>query len=646
MGNVVAQVMPERLRVACPSVPSVSGVYQASGRHNGYPVWSGPGQCRLYTTREGKWMLTEHGEASMEASKGKFATGRHEGMAPCDPVLLWAHAGKHNWREDRAAPVVTVTSADGEPAEARRGNPLLACAPPERTEQLEFTISRAPGEAVGLHVEEGTMALVRATGAAERAGCGRCIGWRLSMVNGANAASADLAVRLCAAAPAIFRVALCRTLPPAPARHADTMPEEEVGRLLREAIAAGDPEAIQEYRQRISDLLEAAQGPPAYSFQPGATVSAVALLRQRELNGAIGRVLPSTPGTGTGRVCVDFGPLGEWMLRPQNLLPVAKPVTPLSAALSPAAPPAGRRASSELRRTSTDSCISVGAGAAAGALAGAALSPAGAAQSPAEVCPRSSWSLLSNTDAARLLSSGAVLFNCRYGAGGGALSPEERAAVRSFCRLTSFEDELRDNDVAPFSMDHGSKDLSCTYLLTKAHYLLPGDTPPAKFTPQLWCSQDFQRAVAPQGTSVHAVAKNRDGVLITTGDAFSVTRQVIPWVFSVNVQYKASLLPPAALAACSRTLSDGVPAAHGLLLERTRQERKKEGGATRLSKQIVLFALLDQGGGLLVTHVIFSAFASLPSVVSTLADRIGRLSAQEAAEVAAKVRQYVRKGLS
>eukprot|EP00756_Hemistasia_phaeocysticola_P053813 Hpha_TRINITY_DN29763_c0_g1::TRINITY_DN29763_c0_g1_i1::g.2710::m.2710 len=84
---------------------------------NGMPVWAKAPKCRLYSTREGKWMITDAGDDGMRRNAGHLMTGLHGGLLPGDPdpdtggpVQGWMTYIKEKgcWTQDTSVAVVEV----------------------------------------------------------------------------------------------------------------------------------------------------------------------------------------------------------------------------------------------------------------------------------------------------------------------------------------------------------------------------------------------------------------------------------------------------------------------------------------------------------------------------------------------------------
>eukprot|EP00756_Hemistasia_phaeocysticola_P002247 Hpha_TRINITY_DN11547_c0_g1::TRINITY_DN11547_c0_g1_i1::g.32139::m.32139 len=244
------------------------------------------------------------------------------------------------------------------------------------------------------------------------------------------------------------------------------------------------------------------------------------------------------------------------------------------------------------------------------------------------------WNFLSSAEAVEELRGGAALFACAAGACS-SLSETELGLIATYQDLTAFKDEGKENGLLPFDVRSPRDRDSHIAILSKAMYLLQPGVDIASLTPESYADFDYQRNIAPKGVRVHRRINDRDGKPYEGRDTFCVTKPVIPLVFSVTLQLRASLLSSRLLEELA-PLADGVPISRGLLLERTKQDRGHD--ATKRAKQLLLYSSL-QDGGTLVTHISFSAFTSLPVFARKLVSKLADAGRQETEEVVTRLRE-------
>eukprot|EP01065_Artemidia_motanka_P014625 TRINITY_DN1850_c0_g2_i1.p1 TRINITY_DN1850_c0_g2~~TRINITY_DN1850_c0_g2_i1.p1 ORF type:complete len:386 (+),score=77.19 TRINITY_DN1850_c0_g2_i1:81-1238(+) len=238
------------------------------------------------------------------------------------------------------------------------------------------------------------------------------------------------------------------------------------------------------------------------------------------------------------------------------------------------------------------------------------------------------WGFLPAVDAMR---NGAAVFCCVPCLPGHKLSAVEKGIAALVLDLSVFRDEFRENDVRKLQIE-SRKDLSGhLFVLTKTQYLLPSWQAVHALTPELYSSVDFQNGLRPDGVKVLKNPVDRDGQPVK--DTFSLKR-TIAWVMSVEVQFRVSTIPDAALGGLA-ALSDGARVDKGLLCERTKPYRGTD--ATVAAKQVLLFHRTPDGGAL-VTHVTVSVFSSLPAVYRTALGQIVSQGAKEAGLAAHRMR--------
>eukprot|EP01062_Namystynia_karyoxenos_P074764 TRINITY_DN7175_c0_g1_i1.p1 TRINITY_DN7175_c0_g1~~TRINITY_DN7175_c0_g1_i1.p1 ORF type:complete len:459 (+),score=121.05 TRINITY_DN7175_c0_g1_i1:89-1465(+) len=266
---------------------------------------------------------------------------------------------------------------------------------------------------------------------------------------------------------------------------------------------------------------------------------------------------------------------------------------------------------------------------------GEKLAQACAAGAKKPQCRRmDAWDFTGKPEHVDFLATGGALFACAPVAGAN-LKPVERAMINSFKDLSAFADEAAENDILPVNLSDVKERASYIVLITKGMYLLPDTVKAEVLTPQLYSSQAYQKAIAPKGTSVFAPDKVLDRDKRPATDTFCTKREIVPWIFSITTQFRVSEIPEDKLQELA-ALADGLPLCRGLLLERTKQDRKQD--PTKRSKQVILLHKL-QDGALLVSHVGFSIFTSLPAVAQKVLDKIGDKGAGEAGEIAQKTRE-------
>lgn len=99
---------------------SVTITFDAEAQvHNGMPVWAKAPACRLYSTAEGKWGVTDSGKEGMGRSAGHVMTGLHGGQMPGEPDLQWMLYSKDvkGWVPNETTTVDEVGGADFRPGQ-------------------------------------------------------------------------------------------------------------------------------------------------------------------------------------------------------------------------------------------------------------------------------------------------------------------------------------------------------------------------------------------------------------------------------------------------------------------------------------------------------------------------------------------------
>ncbi|KAJ9457778.1 Protein phosphatase 2C [Diplonema papillatum] len=139
---------PPKLWVSARRAGILNGKYMLSGRYNGMPFWS-CGECRLYSTASGWWMITED-EAKMELNSGIVSSARpHEGSVLPHVFDAWEIVQQGKWVS--AAVSITDTLIREDPAQREPSDsPQSASSPhfsPGRWANVEGV--KPPGAGMG-----------------------------------------------------------------------------------------------------------------------------------------------------------------------------------------------------------------------------------------------------------------------------------------------------------------------------------------------------------------------------------------------------------------------------------------------------------------------------------------------------------------
>eukprot|EP01065_Artemidia_motanka_P012832 TRINITY_DN17085_c0_g2_i1.p1 TRINITY_DN17085_c0_g2~~TRINITY_DN17085_c0_g2_i1.p1 ORF type:complete len:412 (+),score=142.65 TRINITY_DN17085_c0_g2_i1:55-1236(+) len=235
------------------------------------------------------------------------------------------------------------------------------------------------------------------------------------------------------------------------------------------------------------------------------------------------------------------------------------------------------------------------------------------------------WNFLTDPSDVDVLRRGSSLYNfvCSPGT---RLSAVERCMVASFIGLSAVGG-------ATVNIHSEAEAAAHIFILNKAMYVLP---PPARrqlLTTQLLSSVEYQKSCQPGNPKIWTD--------VTDLDTFRFTKPIIPWVYSLTIQMRVSVLSDAQCRELSAVLCGGLPLCHGLLLERTKRNESYI-DSTRCVKSLLLYHALA-GGGLLVISCTAIANTTIPSIVARIVDSQRTQGALEVQETAERTRDYFQK---
>ena len=217
-------------------------------------------------------------------------------------------------------------------------------------------------------------------------------------------------------------------------------------------------------------------------------------------------------------------------------------------------------------------------------------------------------------------------FSCHPGP---SHTEHQKKLIQSIINVSCFGSESAENNV-PFVNIYDNDDAhQYTVILTQAVYLLPKLTE-KRIDPDFLASSDYHKNCQPKGTTVHA-----DECAETT---FRFTKQIIPFLYNLTIQFKVSQLPHECLEALRKELN--VPFSHGILLERTKKNKTKIDSTAKV-KSVLLYFPVE--GGYLVhnTTVVLNTF--IPSIVTPIIQTFNQGGAHEVEETVERTRAYIQK---
>jgi len=238
------------------------------------------------------------------------------------------------------------------------------------------------------------------------------------------------------------------------------------------------------------------------------------------------------------------------------------------------------------------------------------------------------YEYLNDGNKIRALSQGKTFFTFAFHSGS-SLTNREKLLCDSILNLTSFEDETRDNEM-PY-IDVYDKEVAATFTvaIVKNGYMIPGVSIDM-VTPELICSQEYLHACMPGSPKIWKQ--------VPDNTTFRITKTIVPWIFSMTLQFKCSVVDKKHYPALSRL--DNCPVHHAILLERTKRDKTAR-DATLKAKAILLYTVVP--GGLFMRNATVSLNSWVPSFVIPFIDTCGSLGSKETKETATMTRAYFKK---
>jgi len=221
------------------------------------------------------------------------------------------------------------------------------------------------------------------------------------------------------------------------------------------------------------------------------------------------------------------------------------------------------------------------------------------------------------------LNRGDVIFSFKTSVGD-QLGKAEKHIVNKVVNLSSFDDEVKLNNVPHLDVYDDKEASQYTIIITKLSYLLP-DVPLDVLTPMAMSNSDYHRRCQPGSPTIW------DDV---TGEhTFRMTKKVIPYVFNITLQLKASEITNKDELKSVHELDPRktYPVDKALLMERTKRNTSVI-DATRKAKSLLLYTKVE--GGLLVQHYTVVCNSSIPALAVPVLNNFSSFGASEGLDTA------------
>lgn len=233
------------------------------------------------------------------------------------------------------------------------------------------------------------------------------------------------------------------------------------------------------------------------------------------------------------------------------------------------------------------------------------------------------WDFFADKKAIWRLNRGDVIFGFKTSVGH-LLDDDTKHIVSKVVNLSSFDDEVKENNVPFVDVDDDAETAKFTMIITKVSYLL-ADVPLEVLTPMAVSQKDYHRRCQPGSPTIWDDVEGEN--------TFRMTKKVIPYVFNITLQLKASHVTDKDDLKSIHELcpQQAFPIHKALLMERTKRNIAII-DATRKAKSLLLYTKVD--GGLLVQHYTVVLNSSIPTLATPVLNNFASFGAAEGLETA------------
>ena len=240
------------------------------------------------------------------------------------------------------------------------------------------------------------------------------------------------------------------------------------------------------------------------------------------------------------------------------------------------------------------------------------------------------WRYLDSEENMQHLREGGSLYNFIC-ATGDQLPSDAKEMMSTFISSSCFADGKQRTEI----------DMTCpeelknhVFIFNKAFYCMPAPIKIQRLTPEVLSTVVYQRSCQPRNPKIW-----ND---VTDKNTFRFTKSIIPFIYSITVQFKVSEVPREVWPEYSEMLFEGYEIHNALLLERTKRDVNYK-DSTKTVKSLLLFHIPACGEGALVASITAIGNTSLPKIVAGVVDTFGSSGAVEVSETADLTRKHLLK---
>lgn len=235
------------------------------------------------------------------------------------------------------------------------------------------------------------------------------------------------------------------------------------------------------------------------------------------------------------------------------------------------------------------------------------------------------WDFLSRCEASEVLNKGDVFFRfvCSPITN---LSEDSLKIIDTLINLSSFRDELGENNVPRVDVYSNEEQRKYVSILVKTMNLLPGVSI-SSITPELVASLDYQRSCQP-GENKFEPSDDPH--------TFRQVKTLIRFIYSITIQMKVSEITDSNVLLNLKEI-DGMVPAKALMLERTKKNIMSSDSTVKVRSFLLYYPVNE---GVLVNNQTIVINKSLPRVASKLLQTFGSQGASDAVKTAVQTRNY------
>lgn len=214
---------------------------------------------------------------------------------------------------------------------------------------------------------------------------------------------------------------------------------------------------------------------------------------------------------------------------------------------------------------------------------------------------------------------------------GNSASERQRYILDKIINLSYYADEEAENNVPRINIQDQEDSYNYTMCIQRSMWVLP-DVNIDDVNPDRLATFDYMTRCQPASCQVWKPGKDYQA---EDQHTFRFTKNVIPYVYDLTIQFRIHELPKEILPSLSEI--DNLQIHKALLMERTKRDRTRI-DSTRKVKSLFMIHKLENG--LLISHITGVANTSIPTLIANMLSNFHEMVATEVAETCTLTRKY------